>query len=127
MITRKRKNALAIANMLVSIAHACSARLTCRQRHAESVSDVLILAATYVGQREGRPMTAHKIAQYSGFPRPTVARKLNELQAMGLVVIENKQATFHPDLLVSRELTAVIVELSAAVRKCAAQLSKLDT
>ncbi|WP_367949109.1 helix-turn-helix domain-containing protein [Paraburkholderia sp. NMBU_R16] len=43
------------------------------------------MCAVAIGDLEGRPLTAYKLAQYIGMPRPTVIRKLASMTCAGLV------------------------------------------
>ena len=45
----------------------------------------MTLSAVAIGHAEGRPMTAHKIAQYLALPRSTVINRLNNLERLGAV------------------------------------------
>ncbi|MGL3208667.1 helix-turn-helix domain-containing protein [Bradyrhizobium sp. BR 1433] len=47
--------------------------------------DLLIDTAVFIGTVEERPMTATKLANYVGMPRPTVIRRLNILRRRGSV------------------------------------------
>ena len=49
-------------------------------------ADGLLLTAVFVGQAEGRPMTASKIAVYAGVPRPSAIRRLDAMGRDGLVL-----------------------------------------
>lgn len=55
-------------------------------RFAARADDVLLLAAVYIGQAEGKPMPAAKLAEYAGMARPTAVRKLKELEGAGIVI-----------------------------------------
>ena len=48
--------------------------------------DLILFAALFVGQTEGRPMNHSKLATYAGLPRPTVIRKIAALMERGAVV-----------------------------------------
>lgn len=51
----------------------------------QPVDRVLILCGIWGSQFDAKPMTALKLARLLGMSRPTVVRKLSELQAGGLV------------------------------------------
>lgn len=57
--------------------------------------DLLICVALFVGQAEGRPMSAAKVAVYIGIPRGTVARRLAGLVRDGLVERNSHGYTVH--------------------------------
>ncbi|KWC93532.1 hypothetical protein WL57_05335 [Burkholderia cepacia] len=55
------------------------------RRFASSAGDALLLVGVAIGDLEAKPMTAFKLAQYIGMPRPTVVRKLARMARAGLV------------------------------------------
>lgn len=50
---------------------------------------LLVLMCVFVGDADGRPMSASKIANYSGLTRATVYRRLECLMAIGKIVRVN--------------------------------------
>ncbi|MCQ8223567.1 helix-turn-helix domain-containing protein [Burkholderia pseudomallei] len=60
------------------------------RRFASRAGDVLLLVGVAIGDLEARPMTAFKLAQYIGMPRPTVVRKLARMARAGLVVRDRR-------------------------------------
>lgn len=70
---------------LLNTMRSLSMRFLVQRRFGTHAADVLLLGAVYIGQVEGKPMTAHKLAQYAGMPRGTAVRRLQRLEAMGLV------------------------------------------
>lgn len=54
-------------------------------RFGTRAEDLLVLCGLCVGQAEGRPMTANKLSAFVGQARPSVIRRLNALEAAGLV------------------------------------------
>lgn len=118
-----------IARLLLDMTR-IAAQLFLQEDKAASESDsVLLCAAVYVGQCEKRPMTAAKLADFIGMPRPTVLRKLGELRARGLVIANNKKqwciASTSPK--VAERITASIDALLPLVHSAAARLSKMDS
>lgn len=55
------------------------------ERFGAEAQDLLLVCGVCVGQAEGRPLTAHKLAQLAGQARPSVVRRLAALEAAGLV------------------------------------------
>lgn len=94
-----------------------------------SNSDLLLLCmAVGVGQMEGKPMSALKLAQYIGMPRPTAMRKLAELQALGLIQRPTRSKyTFGILETPSPVHARVIAALDRRVRDASTELSRLDT
>ncbi|WP_167810498.1 helix-turn-helix domain-containing protein [Ralstonia pseudosolanacearum] len=64
---------------------ALSIALLRERRFASRAGDVLLLVGVAIGDAEGKPMTAYKLAQYIGMPRPTVIRRLARMARDGLV------------------------------------------
>ena len=56
------------------------------ERYATRADDLILYAALFVGQAEGRPMNHSKLAEYAGMSRPTVVRKVAALMEQGTVV-----------------------------------------
>jgi DNA-binding IclR family transcriptional regulator len=70
-------------------------------------------------------MTAYKIAEYTGTPRPTVIRRLDALVAMGAIERRGKRCYVTPERL---DIIARNVRANArAVIHAGVILSKLDT
>lgn len=57
-------------------------------RIGEKVEELLIGFALYVGQEQGRPLSATDIAEYLGMSRTTVARKLQHFEKAGILHVE---------------------------------------
>lgn len=93
-----------------------------------SVDLALICSAVFIGQAEGRPMTAGKLAAYIGIPRPTIIRKLQLLHTRGIVAQVAgggwRIVGERPDI--ATNLDRIIEENSRTVRRACEQLSKLD-
>ena len=92
------------------------------------VVDVLLCCAVAVGQLEGRPMKVGKLAQYLGMPRPTVFRKVKELEKAGAFTVEDDGVVTTPLSVMNcpRRLEC-IRRAVAEVKRTACELSKLDT
>lgn len=70
-----------------------------QQRFGTHVGDLLIRAGVYLGTIEGHPMTAAKLADYVGIPRPTVMRRLRALERRGLVARRGRSWCTPPRLI----------------------------
>jgi hypothetical protein len=71
---------LALARMYIGVAQITRTRMP-----KGDLTDVVITAAVTVGTIEGRPMSAAKIAHYTGMPRATVLRRLKRLIQQGYI------------------------------------------
>ena len=95
--------------------------------YSDSISDGLICAAIYIGQFEGRPMTAAHIASHVGISRPTVIRRLAVLVEAGRVLKPNGSFELPLDAINTPEITQMVMETEKLIHRTAAILSKLDT
>jgi hypothetical protein len=96
-----------------------------------SASEVLLGAALFVGQAEGKPMTAAKAAAYIGMPRATAVRKLQEMKVGGVAEVSpdgrHWRLTFDATSERAKRTAELIEEKASAIQKAAAKLSKMDT
>lgn len=60
------------------------------RRFASNAGDTLLMCAVAIGELEAKPMTAFKLAQFIGMPRPTVIRRLARMTRSGLVVRDRR-------------------------------------
>jgi hypothetical protein len=82
--------------------------------------------ALYVGQYEGRPFTAHKLAQWLGIPRPTVIRRLAAMIKMGAVERRGKYYYLPEEWLDSQQAIGLVRQLTQIINSACALLSKMD-
>lgn len=83
----------------------------------------LILCAITIGETEGRPMSATKIAGYVGIPRGTLARKLQQLRDMGWVEVTERRRYLTTAAMKSDEQYGVIVARAvASIQQAAREL-----
>ena len=72
-------------------------------------------------------MSAAKLAEYAGMPRPTVIRKLDRLERIGLVrLVDKRRAILVGDMVgteAAREATEVFTRI---INDAATELAKLD-
>jgi DNA-binding transcriptional ArsR family regulator len=118
-----------IAKLLLNMMQA-AAQLFLESDTAASDADcVLLCAAVYIGQCERRPMTAGKIADFIGMPRPTVSRKLGQLKKRGIVFSNSRQqwciTSSKPEI--ARRIVVSIDALLPLVHSAASKLSKMDS
>lgn len=83
-IRHARQRAL-VAVAMLDVLRAFGAAYLGRKRFGTHADELVLLAAVFVGQAEGRPMNASKLAAYAGIPRPTVIRKLKALARRGVL------------------------------------------
>jgi DNA-binding transcriptional ArsR family regulator len=94
---------------------------------ASQVETLLLLWSIYVGQYEGRPLSASKLALYTGMPRPTIMRKLAPLMALGKVERKRRGYCLCETWLKDPYLGELIGQVLAILRVVGAKLTILDT
>lgn len=62
----------------------CAAYLG-RKRFGSCADELVLLAAVFVGQAEGKPMATAKVAEYAGVARASAIRKLDRMVKRGIV------------------------------------------
>lgn len=75
-----------------------------------------MIAAVIIGQVEGRPMPAAKLAEYAGMARPSAARRLRELQSSGIVTaLDGGQYVLTDAFMANQEAAQALNEAAARV------------
>jgi DNA-binding transcriptional ArsR family regulator len=118
-----------IAKLLLAMTKTAAAVFLHSENHASEADAVMLCAAVYIGQCEKRPMTAGKLSAYIGMPRPTVLRKLGELEQRGLVSANKKKQWCIADNSpkVAARIAAAIDALLPLIHNAEAILSRMDT
>jgi hypothetical protein len=87
----------------------------------------IVLAMTvFIGQYEGRPFTAHKLAQYLRMPRPTVTRKLEKMVREGVLERQGTYYTVQREYLDRGEALGMMRELAQIIYSACRFLPNLD-
>jgi DNA-binding transcriptional ArsR family regulator len=91
--------------------------------------DVLMLSAAFIGQQQGKPMTASKISSYLGLPRPTVVRRLALLLEQGFMTQDEKKRWLlnFDDHVMAKKAFDVRAAHLRHINRAMRDLSKLDT
>lgn len=95
-------------------------------RFGSCASDLVLLGAIFVGQAEGRPMNASKLADFAGMPRPTVIRRLAVLIRDGVVARVPNGFEVCTALVNSPAVVAATVAARKQIAHTSTKLSKLD-
>ncbi|MCW0101048.1 helix-turn-helix domain-containing protein [Burkholderia pseudomallei] len=61
------------------------------RRFASNAPDVLLICAVAIGDLEAKPLTAYKLADFIGMPRPTVIRRLAAMARSGLMERDSRR------------------------------------
>lgn len=118
---------LVIARLTISLVRSIALEILDSRRFGTNADDVILCCAIFIGQAERKPMTAAKLAQYAGMPRPTVVRKLRQFARGGIVSMsEGGQVSLTADIL-SAETRLATESNARAITRAAAALSKMDT
>lgn len=90
--------------------------------------ELIVITGILIGQTENRPMSVTKLAEYVGIPRPTVYRKLRQLELRGIVTVEGDGhlATVRYDIIKSPERLKALFKMNKLVHDATIKLSKLD-
>lgn len=116
-----------ILKMTIEIVVAFCKALFDGKRPAEHVNDMLILSALIVGQVEGHPLNASKLADWVTMARPTVIRRLASLEKRGMVERRGLKFVVRDDVANSDAVGAACIGSRTLIAVAAVQLSKLDT
>ncbi|AWM87343.1 helix-turn-helix domain-containing protein [Microvirga sp. 17 mud 1-3] len=116
-----------VARLVLALVCEISRSILNQERFGTHADTVILCCAIHVGHAEGRPMSASKLADYAGMPRPTVIRKLRELEACGAI-----ERTAGGGFVMSRTHAfygrgAMISEAARLIHKAAGKLSKMDS
>ena len=116
-----------IFGMIMDVVRRCDAAYGKYQRRGSSIGATLetymIVAAVLIGEMEGRLFTAQKLAQYLGFARGTVQRKLDYL--MKVKAVERVNRSQYRLGETSLQETAHVEGIVNVVHAACAALSKL--
>lgn len=125
---RQRKNSwLIVARLTLDLVKTGAAYLQADIVTA-STRDVIICVGIFVGQAEGRPMSSSKLSDFISMPRPTVIRRLKELEACGKAIRTDTGAWILP---VDKDGRCPMMEKMfstslSLIHKSSVALSKLD-
>jgi hypothetical protein len=126
---KTRKRALIAASLFVDMFRSISEEVFSSNKAPAIVDNAVICAALYVGECEGRKMTATKISAYVGISRPTVIRRLEAMRRQK-AVIQNADKSWRL-MLENREVAAFSRAITdrhlKLLHKAFKELSKLDT
>jgi hypothetical protein len=117
---------LVLAKMVLRVLQLIAAEYLETAQYGSVADDLVLLCAIFVGQAEGRPMSSSKLADFAGMPRPTVIRKLRELQTRHLVHMMDGKATLPADRLNADCTLSMIDTAAKSVARASAELSKMD-
>lgn len=95
---------------------------------SQNYSDLLLTAAVYLGEAEGRPMSAGKLAIFIGMPRPTVLRHLADLEGRGHTYRDARGSWRIPaNEMLWKKISSAVRQNVGCIHRAAAALSKMDT
>lgn len=116
-----------VFTLVIDVLRIMTAAVFDGRRSAEVTTDILLGCAVLVGQAEGHPLNASKVAEFAGVSRPTAVRRLMAMVEIG--VLERKgRAYLVPDKVANNpRLLATAAELRTMIIKAGVKLSTLDT
>jgi hypothetical protein len=117
-----------VAELVIFIFKNAALDILKTKRYTSSADSIIVMCGIWIGQAEGKPMTAAKLAQFIGMPRATVIRKVNDLLKLGIVSeVGNGLLMVRLD---SAELVAIhkagISANAKHIHSASRRLSKLD-
>jgi CRP-like cAMP-binding protein len=118
---------LVLLRMMLRVRELITVAYIGTDRPGSAADDVALIIGVFIGQAEGRPMTAAKLADYIGMPRPTVIRKLRALACRGLIEMDDGCVRLPVAALNDPRVLAACDAAVEAVQRAAADLSKTDT
>jgi DNA-binding transcriptional ArsR family regulator len=87
---------------------------------------ILLGAVLFIGQHQGRPFTAAKLAQYVRIPRQTVTRRLDRMVEAGIVERRGTLYYVRDDYLDGPEAAGLVRELVQIINSACNQLPKMS-
>lgn len=97
------------------------------KRPGESMPDALICAALVIGQAEGRPLNASKLAEFLGMARPTVIRRLSKLESEGKVERRGLMFVVRREVANSDRVISANLKASRMIARAGMILSNMDS
>lgn len=126
-VRKLHSDAAEVCRLHLMIARSISHALFKSNKYGSNADDVVLCCAVFIGQVEGRPMTAGKVADYVGIPRPTVVRKLRALVQAGVVTAGCRgRFSLSNDVLALDAVADSIVSNIRLIHSAAGKLSKMD-
>ncbi|QPB08652.1 helix-turn-helix domain-containing transcriptional regulator [Burkholderia phage Mica] len=117
-----------VSRLVLALVKKISCDLLHDDRFGTRADDVVLCCAIFIGLGENKPMTASKLAEYAGMPRPTVIRKLRELESAGLVrQLSNKRVILVGDMVGTEAARVATDVFTQIINSAAKNLSKLDS
>lgn len=111
--TTEPRQRVIVAKLTLDILRAFGEAHFRTERFGSRADDLLLYAGLFIGQTEGRPLNASKLAAYAGQSRSSVTRRLNSWLKAGLV--ERDGRTYR--LAASVMHTRAVAKASRAAQK----------
>lgn len=127
MTIKNAEHRKVVLKMTIEIVVALCKAYFDEKRPSDRANDMLICAALIVGQVEGHPLNASKVAGWVGMARPTVIRRLESLERRGIVERIGKRFKVRQEVANNERVLSVGIEARGLIVDAAAKLSKLDT
>lgn len=116
-----------VLKLIIDVMRIMSTAVFDGRRSAEVSTDMLLGCAVLVGQAEGHPLNASKVAEFVGVARPTAVRRLMAMVEIGVLERQGRAFLVPERVANNPRLVASAAELRAMIIKTAAKLSKLDS
>lgn len=128
-IDRKQvQKRIIVTRLGLDLLRGASANILGEPEFGSAMETQVITMAVALGQLEHRAMSTSKLAEYVGIPRATVTRKLQMLEARGVLERNRVGAYIFTDSEMKRpQVWAFIDSAARLIHTAAFGLSKLDT
>jgi hypothetical protein len=95
-------------------------------RFGSHADEMLVYVGLVVGTCEGRPLTVAKAAQYTGLPRNTCLRRIEELCAAGVVKKNSRGYVVVMEHFLKDEETAKVLRICNMIIDACSKLSRME-
>lgn len=122
------RQALIACQLLIEMVRTSARVFNDGENISQNYSDLLLTCAIYLGEAEGKPMSAGKLAIFIGMPRPTVLRRLADLEARSHTYKDARGSWRIPaNEMLWKKITVAVRQNVACIQRASLALSKMDT
>lgn len=97
------------------------------ERFGVTADELILCLSIFIGQVEGKPMNASKLAEYAGLPRPSAIRKLASLRRRELIFCRDGAYFIPEHLLNDEQAVASARRIRRELLNTARMVSKMDS
>lgn len=120
------KQRIIVARLTLDILRSFGTGYFQSKRYGSRADDLALCAALFIGQAEGRPLTAAKLATYAGQARPSVVRRLKEWLQAGFVERQGQGYVLALTVINGSDVVRAAKSAQKRLRSAAKALDALD-